>query len=94
MVYAYPPARAKMAQNDGAQAAIQRRKTVIGDFSLNAEEEAKLLGIEDNNDNNDNPPPIEEIVKEVVEGAKTVVGEAATALSERRASLRESVMKG
>jgi len=31
MIFAYPPGRAKMAQNDGGQAAMQRRKTKIGD---------------------------------------------------------------
>ena len=46
MVYAYPPARAKMAQNDGGAAAMKRRSTVIGkDFVFDPEKRAKILGI-------------------------------------------------
>jgi kinesin family member 1 len=44
MVYAYPPARAKLAQNDGGAAAMKRRATKIGgDFDLDPNKAAKIL---------------------------------------------------
>ena len=42
-VYAYPPARAQMSKNDGGQAALKRRQTIIGN-KVGAKAEAKLLG--------------------------------------------------
>jgi len=51
MVYAYPPARSKMAQSDGGAAAMKRRKTMLNaDTGVGAEMEAKLLELnkEDN----------------------------------------------
>ena len=41
--YAYPHARAKMNMNDGGQAALTRRKTIIGN-KVGAKAEARLLG--------------------------------------------------
>jgi hypothetical protein len=45
MIFAYPPGRAQMEQNDGGQAAMKRRKTMMPDnLEFNAEDYEKIMG--------------------------------------------------
>jgi len=54
MVYAYPPARAKLAQNDGGAAAMKRRQTKIGgELDMDPNKAAKILALNNNNSSND-----------------------------------------
>ena len=74
MIFAYPPGRAKMAQNDGGQAAMQRRKTKLGDnMEFNANDYEKILGENQNDksfktdssdDEKEKPKPIDAGKKE------------------------------
>jgi len=70
MIFGYPPGRAKMAQNDGGEAAMKRRKTVVGDRSeFNAEEYSKIMG-EENPDKSFCTDSDEEVDKPKTDPAK------------------------
>lgn len=53
MVYAYPPARNKMAQdgNDGTNAFQKRREGMQSESTIGGDYEAKVLGIQNVDDN-------------------------------------------